>query len=94
MGRESSSTTYANLDMREMLDYSGNKKYIKNNPKSEGMRCLESERPKSRRLELIFGKEPTFFEISSAAGQALRLGIFGGKLLSSNFSIAVLNFRF
>lgn len=44
-GRESSSATYANLEMREMLEYSGNKNYVINNSQPEGMRCLESERP-------------------------------------------------
>lgn len=45
MGRESSGITYANLEIREMLECSGKKKYVINNSQSEGRRCLESESP-------------------------------------------------
>lgn len=37
MGRESSDTPYANLEIREMLECSGKKKYVINNSQSEGM---------------------------------------------------------
>lgn len=49
-GRESSGIKYANLEIREMLEYSGKKKYVINKSQSEGMRCLESGSPSLEEL--------------------------------------------